>query len=132
MGKLQFMATAFLDVQGLFPKTLAACTRAAPNTTEPLQKLFDKWKLEHGVFQTELQQLIRQNLVTKAGDEKADELIVELLTAAVKEIAPLHFPQNHEFKDDYFCTRLLPSDLKGEGLPLKFGDYVKDVRQMAP
>lgn len=131
-GKLQFMYSAFLDVQNLFPRTLAACARAAPDTAEPLQNLVDQWKLEHGVFQTELQQLIRQILVKQSGDEKADALIVQIRNSVDKQIAPLYFPQNHEFKDDYFCRRLLPSDLKGDGLPLKFGDYVRDLRKTAP
>ena len=124
-GNFQYLYTAFLDVQGLFPKTLAACTRVAPETTEPLQKLFEQWKAEHGVFQPELQSLIRQYYVNEVGEEKAAELIEQIRANVAAEIAPLHFPQNHEFKDAYFCTRMLPADFKGEDLALKFGDYVR-------
>ncbi|SCK23138.1 hypothetical protein [Vogesella sp. LIG4] len=128
-GKLQILYTAYLDVQGLFPNTLAACARAAPASVAPLQQQYAQWQREHGVHQQELQQLIRQ-LLQQAQPDKADEAIASLRESAAKELAPLHFPQNYSFKDDYFCTRLLPLDFKGTegGLDLQFGKYVQEMK----
>lgn len=128
-GELQFLYTAFLDVQGLFPKTLAACTRADPSTTEPLQALFEKWRVKNAAFQPELQRLIRKNFIEKLGEEKANAFLQQIQIDVKKTLAPLHFPQDHEFKGNYFCTRLLPRDLKGEDLMLNFHEYVIELRK---
>ncbi|WP_287876870.1 hypothetical protein [Aquitalea sp.] len=135
-SKTQIFATAFLDVQGLFPNTLQSCAAIAPASVAPLQAAYAQWQARHGAYQQELQQIIRKNLLLEVGPEKTEQAIAAFKNAASKQIAPIHFPQNYHFKDDYFCTRSLlrefaeGSDDSG-GLPLKFADYVREWKQQS-
>ncbi|PXX45667.1 hypothetical protein [Aquitalea magnusonii] len=135
-GKMQIFATAFLDVQGLFPNTLQSCSDIAPASVAPLQAAYAQWQAKHGVYQQELQQIIRKNLLLEVGAEQTEQAIAAFKYAASQQIAPIHFPQNYHFKDDYFCTRsLLREFAEGTGdsggLPLKFADYVREWKQQS-
>lgn len=133
-GRLQFLYTAFLDVPALFPQTLASCTRFDPSTTAVLQDLFDQWQHEHGKYQHELQQLIRMQLTRQMGPQQAHAFIEQIRLAVQKKLVPLYFPQNHTWTDNYFCTRLLPRDLRGssegagQALMLKYAQYVRELK----
>ena len=127
LGSLQFMATAFLDVDALFPSTLKACAEIAPETVEPLTSLYSHWRKAQGVFQPELQRLIQEILIAEVGEEKTQKMLLHLKSSAVK-LGKLHFPQDYHFKDNYFCTRLLPKDFNGKGAMLQFKDYVESLK----
>ena len=128
-GKLQFLYTAYLDVPGLISKTLASCEQFDPSTRVELQNLYDQWNQKHGRYQNELQQLLFKFLSQEMGAEKAQEFVTYLKVEVDKEIASLHFPQNHTWQDNWFCTKLLPEDLTGKGLMLDYADYVKELQQ---
>lgn len=133
-SKTQIFATAFLDVQGLLPNTLQSCADISPASVAPLQDAYAQWQAKHGVYQQELQQIIRKNLLLEVGPEQTEQAIAAFKNAASKQIAPIHFPQNYHFKDDYFCTRSLLREFaegtdNSGGLPLKFADYVREWKQ---
>ncbi|SCK23130.1 hypothetical protein [Vogesella sp. LIG4] len=133
IGGLQIFITAYLDVAGLFPKTLAACARAAPASVAPLQQQYAQWQREHGVHQQELQQLIRRMLLQEQPGkaDEADNAIASLRETAATVLAPLSFPQNvSSLKDDTFCTRRLPQVFASTG-PLQFGNYVQELKALA-
>lgn len=128
-GKLQFMFTAYVDVPALFPKTLASCVQYDPSTGPELQRLYDQWYEKHGRYQAELQQLLQARLSAEMGAAEAQKFIADIKPRIEQQIVSLHFPQNHKWTDNWFCTKLLPKDLKGEDLMLNFGDYVKEWKK---
>ncbi len=130
-GKLQFMYTAYLDVSALFPKTLASCVRFDPSTGSELQRLYDQWYQMHGRYQSELQQLLSARLIAQMGEQQAQDFIARIKNGVQAELVPLYFPQNHTWRDNWFCTKLLPKDLTGQGLMLDFAKYAEDLRQSA-
>ncbi|WZB70491.1 hypothetical protein WJ968_33940 [Achromobacter xylosoxidans] len=92
-GRLQFLYTAFMDVRGLAANTLEHCARDNPATQAMLQDLYQDWDRNHGRHQTELQMLIRAQLVAAIGPEQAEAFIDNARMQAHKQLAPQYFPQ---------------------------------------
>lgn len=128
-GKLQFLYTAYLDVPALISNVLKSCEQFDPSTRKELQNMYDEWNQKHGRYQDELQQLLFKFLSQQMGTEKAQELVTYLKVEVQKELGSLHFPQNHTWKDNWYCTQGLPDDLRGKGLMLDYADYVKELKQ---
>ncbi|ABR91504.1 Hypothetical protein mma_3558 [Janthinobacterium sp. Marseille] len=128
-GKLQFMFTAYLDVPALFPKTLASCVQFDPSTGPELQRLYDQWYETHGRYQKELQQLLHARLSAELGEAEAQEAIAEIKDMIETRLVPLHFPQDHTWTDNWFCTKLIPKDFRSEDLMLNFGQYVEELKK---
>lgn len=91
--------------------------------------MYDEWNQKHGRYQNELQQLLFKFLSQQMGTEKAQELVTYLKVEVQKELGSLHFPQNHTWKDNWYCTQGLPDDLRGKGLMLDYADYIKELKQ---
>ncbi|RQO37072.1 hypothetical protein DBR37_02435 [Herminiimonas sp. KBW02] len=128
-GKLQFMFTAYLDVPALFPGTLASCVTFDPSTGPELQRLYSLWYEAHGRHQGELQQLLHAYWSKEMGEARAQAFIADIKIRVQTQLAPLHFPQNHTWTDNWFCTRLLPKDLRGKDLMLNFAWYVEELKK---
>ena len=110
-GRLQFLYTAFMDVRGLAANTLEHCARDNPATQAMLQDLYRDWDRNHGRHQTELQMLIRAQLVEAIGPEQAEAFIDNARMQAHKQLAPRYFPQRPVADSAYFCGKLLPQTL---------------------
>ena len=128
-GRLQFLYTAFMDVRGLAANTLEHCARDNPATQAMLQDLYRDWDRNHGRHQTELQMLIRAQLVEAIGPEQAEAFIDNARMQAHKQLAPRYFPQRPVADSAYFCGKLLPQTLRGEVPMLRFGQYVREYRK---
>ena len=87
-GRLQFLYTAFMDVRGLAANTLEHCARDDPATQAMLQDLYQDWDRNHGRHQTELQMLIRAQLVEAIRPEQAEAFIDNARMQAHKQLAP--------------------------------------------
>ena len=107
-GRLQFLYTAFMDVRGLAANTLEHCARDNPATQAMLQDLYRDWDRNHGRHQTELQMLIRAQLVEAIGPEQAEAFIDNARMQAHKQLAPRYFPQRPVADSAYFCGSCCP------------------------
>ena len=72
-----------------------------------LQDLYQDWDRNHGRHQTELQMLIRAQLVEAIGPEQAEAFIDNARMQAHKQLAPRYFPQR-PVADSAYCGKLLP------------------------
>lgn len=132
IGEYQYLYTAFIDIDALFPNTLRACEQVDPATVEALRSAYAEWKATHAPYQAEVRQLVTERIRQRVGAQQVDEVIRGLTQEANTRLAAVYFPQNYRFKGNYFCAAILPANLRGEDLMIKFKDYVEELKKPAP
>jgi hypothetical protein len=125
-GQMQFMITAFADLETLIGKSISMCEQGAPESLAPIHAAYADWKTTHLPYQRE----VRERLVRELSKPQSEGTLSVLRDTSNANLAENYFPPTLPSGVGGYCRLQLPRFLKGDDPMLKFRDYAEEAERL--